>query len=111
MTNFLLCALAAVGTTLIIVRGVIFLPLRNMLHNTFLEEPINCCQCSGFWIGLFWGICYITLAVYPQGQNFHYAIIVLAFGCMNSLLSMAADISFDLFYRLGNTSNNEQVPD
>ncbi|MDR3182629.1 MAG: DUF1360 domain-containing protein [Planctomycetaceae bacterium] len=82
---FFLYLLGTVGMTLIVVKGVIFQPVRQFIGEKadaarqqrerqaektgklpprsiieFLSELISCTQCTGFWCGLFCGILMLT---------------------------------------------------
>jgi hypothetical protein len=57
-------ALGLIGVTLVVSRGKVFDGLRRWLKgfvnpfNPFrlLGELMSCAMCSGFWVGLFWGL-------------------------------------------------------
>ena len=89
MIEFLLFCIATVGMTSIITQGVIFQPFRQFIGNWaekirvhreqrlqnhqvgvnppvprrsfigWLDELINCAQCTGFWCGLFCGLIFV----------------------------------------------------
>ncbi len=127
MTDFLLFCLASIGTTLIVVRGTIFAPVRNFLaHETnrirrrrekkgtppgfspveFLHELVGCVQCTGFWCGLFCGLffvtsdsCWISLNDLGLRQMFNRLLMLFCCGATGSFLSPLADVLLDwLFY-------------
>jgi hypothetical protein len=76
----LLLALALVGTTLIIVRGTIFAPIRKLW-----PELLGCSQCTGTWIGIAAG----ASGVVSTG---HGGILdAMIVGSATSFLSMLAD--------------------
>jgi hypothetical protein len=55
--EFLIWSLAVYGTSNIIVFSNIFKPVREYLKDTkFFGKMIVCILCTGFWIGVFWGI-------------------------------------------------------
>ena len=80
--HFVMALIAATGLTLIVVRGKIFEPQRLWLmsQNKTLAYAINCPQCMGFWIGLFYGA--ITY------WDFYF---IAATACSVSLTAMLAD--------------------
>ncbi len=127
MTDFILFCLASVGTTLIVVRGEIFAPLRRFLANEaariqrrrdkknlppgftlieFLNNLIGCVQCTGFWCGLFCGLffvssdcCRVGLDELGLRQIVNRGLMLFCCGAAGSFLSPLGDVLLDwLFY-------------
>ncbi len=73
-----LAIVAAIGATLIVVRGTIFNRLRP-----FWPAMFACSQCTGFWIGAALGA---SLGAAEIVKN------VFVYGCVVSVLSLATDI-------------------
>jgi hypothetical protein len=92
ISMFLLMLLGAVGMTVIIVEGAIFVPVKTFLKR-FIPEAImkvlDCHQCCGFWSGLIMSLFFLqpldgidfTVTLYNLGKNF-------AVGCATSLLAV-----------------------
>jgi len=58
MTEFLLFIFGCIGVTAIIVDGEIFRPLKEKLKEKvpkWIDDLWNCYQCTGFWVGIFFG--------------------------------------------------------
>lgn len=93
ITVMLYCLLCSVGAALIVVRGAIFAPLREMAEGRqFKAGPIDfdlakllsCPMCLGLWSGLFFGAAFWALGFAP------FAIVMpAAFG--TSLLAPLLD--------------------
>lgn len=127
MTDFLLFCLAAVGTTLIVVRGAIFLPVRNFFANEtdrirrrrekkglppsfslieFLHELLGCVQCTGFWCGVLCGLflvssdtAWASLSEPGLRQLVNRLLMLFCCGAAGSFLSPLADVLLEwLFY-------------
>jgi len=84
----LLFLLAAIGMTLIIVEGSIFVPAKKWLadHGWLkLVELLNCSQCTGFWSGVFLGY-----FIDPAPGLTNLAVRLFSYGCISSLVSWAA---------------------
>lgn len=59
MVDFLVFLIGCIGLTSIIVDGEIFKPLKDFLQNKipdFFINLLNCYQCTGFWVGIIFGI-------------------------------------------------------
>lgn len=59
IADFLVFSIGCVGITSIIVDGEIFKPVKDYMHDKvpeFFNSLLNCYQCSGFWVGIFFGI-------------------------------------------------------
>jgi hypothetical protein len=92
-TLLLLCAL--IGTTLIIVRGSILAPVRNLWPALF-----GCAQCAGTWVGIAAGASGIVSTGHGR---FLDAVIVGAAASFASLLADAV-----LLRLLGDPSEEER---
>lgn len=78
-----LVLIGLIGATLIVVRGVIFRPLRR-LAPAFL----GCSQCFGFWVGAAAG----AIELIPTGHG--RVLDALVIGSATSYLAMFADAVF-----------------
>ena len=123
MIEFLLFCIATVGLTSIIMHGMILRPFREFVGSQaeknherreqkaleigkksrrslaeWLNELLNCAQCTGFWCGLFCGLIFITkdgflLAGFPL-------LVLLCCGFGGSFLATLGSNVIDLiFYR------------
>lgn len=103
MIEFIIFVVAAIGMGHIIVDGVIFNPLKKWLEKESqfglvtwtkrkILEMMNCYQCSGFWSGLFVGLCLWLSGHDPLGMNVTWFIVPVLFiyGCAGSYLSNMA---------------------
>ncbi len=61
--NAFLVLLGAVGATIVLTRGSIAEPVREVFPpNTTLGKMIRCAMCSGFWVGLVFAPAFLPLA-------------------------------------------------
>jgi len=59
MVDFLVFLFGCIGITSIIVDGEIFKPIKDYIENKvpkFINTLLNCYQCSGFWVGIIFGV-------------------------------------------------------
>ena len=78
--NTLLLLSALIGTTLIVVRGTVFRPVRRLWPSL-----LGCAQCSGAWVGAAAG----GSGIVPAGHG--WALDALIVGAATSFLSLLAD--------------------
>lgn len=53
LISFILCMLAGVGATNLLVNSSLFFELREFLGRyAIIDSLINCMTCSGFWVGI-----------------------------------------------------------
>ena len=81
----ILVLLALVGIVSIITRSYIMSKIREKAPGKNLRYMLNCPQCSGFWVGLFFGL-YYQLYV-ERLFTFSAFVNVLLWGGLVSLLS------------------------
>jgi hypothetical protein len=125
MTNFLFFILAVIGMTLIITRGDIFSEFRAWVMSFSPKVPsnqdiengtppvilttsqhwrrkitmaINCCQCTGFWCGIFCGFWYVFCSS-DVNTNFVIDLFKLFLcGCVGSFVSLTADVFLEYLF-------------
>jgi zinc transporter ZupT len=78
--NELLILLALVGTTLIVVRGIIFRPIRRLW-----PALLGCSQCVGFWVGAGVGLSGLMTTGYGRIMD------TMIVGTAGSMLSLSTD--------------------
>lgn len=84
MTPMWLLTVGAVGATLIITLGSIFAWLRRLFEFT------DCPQCSGFWVGVMFGV----------AGGMRAPVDVFAFACAISLISLLTEAALHRITRL-----------
>lgn len=70
LETFLYCILCSLGTTMIVLRGSLFAPIREIaeaysVKNKFIEfdfaKLLSCPMCFGFWSGAIFGTMFFAL--------------------------------------------------
>lgn len=84
--NSLLLLLGAVGSTLIVVRGSIFSPIREIGHSKW-QEFINCAQCTGFWVGFI----FFAISFRASPLNIDWVLQGVIYGAVTSLFALVLD--------------------
>ena len=75
-----------VGVVSIITRSYIMQPIREKAPGRKLRYMLNCPQCSGFWVGLFYGV-YDVFYTRFYADVLSTILIVLLWGGLVSLAS------------------------
>jgi hypothetical protein len=70
---------------------------QYLIHK--VTKAINCCQCTGFWCGVFCGVWYVY-----YGNNVYENSVMNLFklflcGCIGSVVSLTADLVLEYFIR------------
>jgi hypothetical protein len=63
-----------------------------------IANVINCCQCTGFWCGIFCGIWYVYYRDVPNGVIDGLLKMFLC-GCVGSVSSLTIDVCLEYLYR------------
>lgn len=92
-TNIILFILACYGTTNIVVHSKILESFRLFISNKsiFLGELLDCMMCTGFWVGMFYSICF-SFDIFSQ-YNYYISITLstLIFATISSGTSWFLD--------------------
>jgi hypothetical protein len=108
-TNLLMLYFGAVGAALILVRGQVFEPLREVLRFASAErfrllfkpghDIIHCPQCCGFWVGLLFILVHTLLQTPCHTPPLRLAFSLFVFACGVSFLTLTADLVLSALYR------------
>jgi hypothetical protein len=64
-----------------------------------ITSAINCCQCTGFWCGIFCGIWYVYCGSDIQVNFITNLFMLFLCGCIGSFASLTADIFLEYLVR------------
>jgi hypothetical protein len=64
-----------------------------------ITAAINCCQCTGFWCGVFCGIWYVYYGSVADTNHVINVFKLFLCGCVGSVTSMTADIFLEYLVR------------
>jgi hypothetical protein len=74
-------------------------PLPPLTTSQYLRRKItaaiNCCQCTGFWCGVFCGLWYVYFGSEPSTIFVVNVFKLFLCGCIGSVTSLATDIFFE----------------
>jgi hypothetical protein len=102
--SLVLFCFGSIGVTHILVDGEIFKPVKEFIAKNlpeFFSKLLNCYQCTGFWVGIFFGfflyfdvenitksIVYLFLAGGSSSNLSYFWALVLTYLEANSLIRM-----------------------